>query len=163
MSATQDRGGRTIAWFDTLEQVRAAGLELERRGVDSIHIRASSVDNQGDRRAIDSRSMGWIGRRAAVGAVVGATVGALVGFVAGSLLGAGSEVWYYVVGGLIFGTPPGFFYAVGTRLPAEPNAFDTFGDDSPGDAWISVEGTDDVRRTASEVLRALEPTRIDAA
>lgn len=152
---------RTIAWFRTLEEVRAAEVALERSGVDAVHISVQGVDSVPTRRDVDRRSFGWMGRRAAIGAVIGAVLGALVGLGIGALLGyGGGDLFGFVLAGTIFGVAPGFFYTVGTRLPAEAETFDTFADDSPGDIWIAVVGPPEVRRAALNVLEGLQPTRV---
>lgn len=158
-----DRSGRkeTVAWFDSLDDVRAAQVELERRGIDAVHIRVSSESTVPDRRRADRRFGGWLGRRALVGALLGAVAGALIGMGAGALLGAtGGALAAYAMGGAIFGIAPGFFYMVGTRLPASPDAFDTFGDEPSGDIWVAVVGPPEVQETASSVLGELNPTRL---
>jgi hypothetical protein len=152
---------RTIAWFTTLEDVRAAQLALERNGVDAVHISVQGVDTVPNRRDVDRRTFRWLTRRAVVGAVVGVVVGALIGLGLAALLGyAGSDAIGFILAGSIFGFAPGFFYAVGTRLPAESETFDTFADDSPGEVWIAVSGTPEVRDRASAVLDELGPARI---
>lgn len=150
------------AWFRDQDEVRAAEVELERRGIDAVNVRLVSPDSTGPRREIDRRSMGWIGKRAAVGALVGMAAGALIGALVGAALnGWTTEVWFFVLGGLIFGTAPGFFYAVGTRLPADPEVFDTFAEDGSGRTCIAVGGPDDVRAEAADVLRSLDPIKVE--
>lgn len=160
-STTSTRRPCTVAWFQEYDQVRSAEVELERNGIDPVNVRISTPDTTADRRAIDRRSMGWIGRRALIGAIIGAALGAAIGTAIGAALnGWTSDVVFFTVGGLIFGTPPGFFYAVGTRLPASPEAFDTFGDEEPGAAWIAVTGPSEVRDEAAQVLEGLQPLKL---
>ncbi len=162
MAQTDTSTHRTIAWFPTLEAVRAAEVELERSGVDAVNISVQGIDSVAGRRDLDRRTFGWLSRRAVLGAVIGLVLGALIGVGLATLLGYdGSDVLGFVLAGAIFGVAPGFFYAVGTRLPAEAETFDTFADDSPGDIWIAVSGSAEERRAASDVLRELGPTRLD--
>jgi len=157
----QNEPTETVAWFDSLDQVRAAQVQLERRGIDAVNIRVAQNTTVADRRRADRRFGGWLGRRALVGAVIGAALGALVGLGAGALLGAeAGALAAYAMAGAIFGVAPGFFYTVGTRLPASPDAFDTFGDDPPGDTWVAVSGPHELQQTAVEVLNELGPTRL---
>ncbi len=160
--ANTDTTQRTIAWFPTLEAVRAAEVELERHGVDAVNIAIQAIDSVPGRRDLDRRTFGWLSRRAVVGASIGVVLGALVGVGLAALLGyEGSDVIGFVLAGAIFGFAPGFFYAVGTRLPAEAETFDTFADDTPGDIWIAVSGPPDVRRDAAGVLDRLGPIRLE--
>lgn len=153
---------RTIAWFPTLEDVRAAQVALERDGVDAVHISVQAVDTVPNRRDVDRRTFRWLTRRAVVGAAIGVVLGALIGLGLAALLGyEGSDVIGFVLAGAIFGFAPGFFYTVGTRLPAESETFDTFADDTPGDVWIAVSGPPEVRDAASAVLDELGPARIE--
>jgi hypothetical protein len=159
--STQNTPNEIVAWFETLDDVRAAQVQLERRGIDAVNIRVAQNSTVSDRRRADRRFGGWLGRRALIGAVLGAVIGALVGLGAGALLGAaGGALAAYAMAGAIFGVAPGFFYTVGTRLPASPDAFDTFGDEPEGDTWLAVSGTRDVQQQASEVLNELGPTRL---
>ena len=152
---------RTVAWFATLEQVRAAEVALERHGVDAVHISVQAIDSVGSRRKSDRRAFRWCGRRVVVGAVIGAVIGALIGLaLAVALDYSGSDVWAFAMAGGIFGVAPGFFYTADSRLPAEPETFDTFADEPSGPTWIAVGGPDEVRRAATEGLVGLHPTRI---
>jgi hypothetical protein len=155
-------GPRILAWFEDYDQVRSAEVELERHGIDPVNVSIARPDATADRRRIDRRSFGWIGQRAAVGAVIGALAGALVGALVGALLnGWTTDVWFFVIGGAIFGVAPGFFYSVGTRLPAAPEAFDTFGDDDGRRVCLAVTGDERVRHEAAAVLRGLGATRVE--
>lgn len=160
MSSTP-HAGRTIAWFDSLEEVRDAELQLERSGIDAVNISVKAIDSVDHRRDMDNRTWGWIGRRAAIGVVIGVVIGALIGLFAGWQLDSStSELWLYAMGGAVFGAAPGFFYNVGARLPAEAATFDTFADDADDDVWIAVAGPPETREKAVDVLSALHPTRI---
>lgn len=164
MGNTQRDPDRTVAWFDRLEDVRRAEVELERRGIEPGNLRVEGVDTVRDRNKVDNRSFGWIGRRAVTGAVIGAAIGAVVGAAIGAILGyAGTELVAFVVAGTIFGVAPGFFYTVGSRLPAHSEAFDTFADETPCDHWISISGPPEVHQQAAEVLSGLDPVRLDRA
>lgn len=154
----------TVAWFSSLEEVRAVEIDLERHGVDSVHVVLPEVDSRPDRRAIDRRTGNWALSKFVVGAVVGAVIGAVIGLLLGLwLMDTGSEVALFAMGGAIFGVAPGFFYGVATRLPAEPETFDTFADDSKGTSWIAVSGPEDVRRSAADVIRSHGPTNLTGA
>ncbi len=153
--------GWTVAWFATLGQVRTAEQTLERNGIDAVNLFVEPVDSVPERADIDDRTWAWIGRRAVVGSLVGLLVGALVGLAVGAALnGVGSTMWMFALGGAVFGVAPGFFYWVGTRLPAEPEAFDTFAGDGPGDNWLAVVGPPEVRRRGYELLREMHPIRL---
>lgn len=162
--SSQNTPNETVAWFETLDEVRAAQVHLERRGIDAVHIRVANHPTVADRRRVDRRFGSWLGKRALIGALIGVVVGALIGVGAGLLLGAtGAELTPYAMAGAIFGVAPGFFYTVGTRLPAAPEAFDTFGDEPEGDTWLAVSGSSDLQRQAVEALNELEPTRLVTA
>lgn len=151
----------TVAWFESLEKVRSAQVELERRGIDAVNIRVAKSSTVPDRRRADRRLGGWLGRRALIGAVLGALAGALVGVGAGALLGAtGGALGAYALGVALFGVAAGVFYSVGSRLPASPAAFDTFGDEPSGDTWLAVTGPAEVQKEAAEILSGLGPTRL---
>ncbi len=159
--SSKNSPNEVVAWFESLDDVRAAQVQLERRGIDAVNIRVAGNSTVPDRRRADRRFGGWLGKRALVGAVLGAAIGAVVGVGVGALLGAeAGALAAYAMGGAIFGVAPGFFYTVGTRLPASPDAFDTFGDDPSGDTWLAVTGPAEVQREAAEILSELGPTRL---
>ena len=159
--STQNSPNETVAWFESLDEVRAAEVQLERRGIDAVNIRVAQTPTVPDRRRADRRFGGWLGKRALIGALTGALLGALVGAGAGALLGAETAALAaYAMGGAIFGVAPGFFYTVGSRLPASPDAFDTFGDEPSGDTWLAVTGPAEVQKEAAEILSGLGPTRL---
>lgn len=152
---------RTVAWFETLDEVRAAELALEGQGVDAANISLQRVDPVGNRRDIDRRTLGWAGRRALIGGIVGPMLGAAVAVGIGAALGyRGGSLLIFAMVGAVFGFGPGFYYAVGSRLPVKPQTFDTFADDTPGDTWIAVSGPVEVRELAVSVLKDLQPTKI---
>jgi hypothetical protein len=161
MNPMEESAHRTVAWFGSLDQVRAVEVDLERRGIDAVHVSVPSVDVGSDRREIDRRTAGWLGRRGIAGAVIGALVGAAIGLLLGLLLGdSGAEVAAFTLGGAVFGIWPGGFYGVATQLPAEPEVLDTFAVDTPGDTWIAVSGPGEVRRRAADVFRDHEPRKL---
>ncbi len=161
MDPMNDSAHRTIAWFDSLDEVRAVETDLEKHGIDAIHISVPSVDVRSDRNQIDRRTAGWAARRAVLGALLGASLGALVGLVLGLFMAdTGPARVAFVLGGLVAGLAPGAFYAVITKLPTEPEAFDTFAVDTPGDTWIAVSGPPETRRMAGDVMRAHEPAEL---
>ncbi len=153
---------RTTAWFSSFDQVRGVELELERRGVDPVHIstqRPAAVDNRND---IDEQTTRWAAGRTAIGLVAGIVAGAVIGAVV-SLVFVDSlqSTALFALGGAIFGATVGFFYGFALNLPANPEVFDTLGaDDGSGSHWIAVGGTESDRRTATEVMRGFEPTEL---
>lgn len=164
MSSTERDPARTVAWFDRLEDVRAAEVALERHGIEPTNVVVRGVDTVQDRGSADRRAFGWLGRRVAVGAVIGAVIGAAVGAGLGALLGySGSDLVAFVLAGTVFGIAPGFFYTAGSRLPARSEVFDTFADESPFDHAIEVLGPPETLERAELVLASLDPVRIDRA
>jgi hypothetical protein len=162
--STKNSPNEIVAWFESLDDVRAAQVQLERRGIDAVNIRVAETSTVPDRRRADRRFGGWLGKRAVIGAVAGAVIGALIGVGAGALLGAETAALAaYAMGGAIFGVAPGFFYTVGSRLPASPEAFDTFGDEPAGDTWLAVTGPAAVQQEATEILNELGPTHLAEA
>lgn len=150
--------GRTVAWFDSLEAVRTAETTLERNGIDSRHIHVGDVENEGQRREIDQRSMAWATKKGAVGLVVGAALGALLGWLIGSIvMEAAADVAAFALGGAIFGLAPGFLYAVFTSVPTDAATFDTFADDDAGQASLAIDGPREVREKAAELLGKVDP------
>ena len=155
MDATE----RTIAWFASHEGVRAVEIDLEQHGIDPLYVSVPTADPR-EARTIDRETAGWAGRRAVIGGVVGALLGIAIGAVLGLLLAdSGVAAVAFAVGGAAFGIPVGVFYMVAVRLPASPEAFDTFAGDTPGDNWIAVSGPPDVRRSAAEIMATHDPQR----
>jgi hypothetical protein len=159
-----DLQSHTIAWFDSSDQVRAAESALERSGVESHYIEVARPSTARTRREVDRKTWSSIGTRGIIGLVVGIAAGALVGFLVGLLLGyEGTDLFAWAFGGAIFSAVPGAFYMVGSRMPTQEQAFDTYGGEGGRrDAmWIAIGGPDDVQSHAAEVLQAQHPSRID--
>jgi hypothetical protein len=151
----------TMAWFDDVDAVRKAAVELERHGIDAVYIEVARTTSVTDRRRTDRSTMSWLGRRAVVGVVLGLLVGALVGYGLGQLLGAdGTDLLGSVIAATVFIAPIGGFLAVVTRIPATDEAFDTFGDEPEGEDWISVSGPPEVQESARQVLAGLGATKV---
>jgi hypothetical protein len=157
-----DLKSHTVAWFRSRDAIRAAELALERSGIEAEFIEVARPDPRTERRKIDRRTFNALGRRMLVGLALGITVGAFVGFLIGLLLGSeGFELWAFAFGGAVFGAAPGFFYTVGTKLPAQEQAFDTYGDSDRVEPWIAVSGPDDVQNEAARILADQRPVRMD--
>jgi hypothetical protein len=157
-----DLQSHTVAWFRSRDAIRAAELALERSGIEAEFIEVARPDPRTQRRKIDRRTFSALGRRMLVGLVLGVAIGAVVGFLIGLVLGReGFEVWAFALGGAIFGAAPGFFYTVGTKLPAQEQAFDTYGDSDREEPWIAVSGPDDLQNEAAKVLADQRPVRMD--
>jgi hypothetical protein len=154
---------RTVAWFSSNEEVRAATVALERHGIDSVHIDVARAPSVSDRRRIDRSSMSWMGRRAVVGGAIGALVGLVIGLTLGSWFDAkGVDLVGAIIAAVIFLTPIGGFLALATGLPVTDEVFDTFGHEPEGQDWVSVGGPKDVQDAAASVLQSLDPVRISA-
>jgi len=159
----RDSSSKTVAWFASKDQMRAATVALERHGIDSMYIDMARTPSVTNRRGIDRSSMSWMGRRAAVGAVLGAMAGVVVGLVLGTIFDAeGMDLFAAVMGAVIFLTPIGGFLGLATRLPVTDEAFDTFGKEPEGEDWLSITGPKEVQDAARELLESLDAVRISA-
>lgn len=168
---------RVTAWYPSPDAVRHVELELERHGVDPVHI---SLPHDGavageERRRADERTARWAFGRTAVGTGVGALAGAMVFALVGAVLAdTAGAVALFALGGAVFGATVGFFYGFAVGLPAGPEAFDTFSEPagrepsdrgpsyvgSGGGHWITVEAKPETVQRAAAVMRDQQPDRV---
>ena len=153
---------RTIAWFDSYDEVRRVELDLERSGVDSVHITTQKPASLDDNE-VDNKTAKCAATRTALGVGTGLLVGAVLGFLVGLVMqDAFADAMLFALGGAIFGVTAGFFYGFAINLPTDPEVLDTLGaiDQDDDSHWIIVEGAPEDVSGASAVLARHNPTEL---
>jgi len=159
---TDERAAVTtlIASFDEPGAARAAMVDAELAGLDAddMHLQsdgrrasALSIERDGELTAMDD-----VASRSFVGGAIGAVVLAVVAVVVVLLIGPDPLAVALVIaalGGAIAGFLLGGFWSGAARLPANPEALDTYTIDPADDAPVVVE----FRIVGGRV----EPTRVE--
>jgi hypothetical protein len=158
------------ASFDDPAGARRAVLALEGKGIDADEIRVlgpDSVPTPDTTREADLRVTGDLARWAIEGALVGAVAGAAVIMLAVWALGVAPFIpWGLVaaMAGAILGSTIGGFWAAGSRLPVNEEAFDTYAMDAGADAPVVVEvrlADSRLADEAAELLRHMDARRVE--
>jgi hypothetical protein len=152
-----------VAEFGDPAAARQAMLELEGIGVDGQAINlvtpSASVPAHDIERSGELAAAGDTAKRYAGGAVVGAIIGAVIGAAIGLFADIGPQSISLIGGGLagaIAGFLLGGFWGAASRLPANPDALDTYTTDGADGAPVRLEvraHSDEQARRTVEVLQ----------
>lgn len=159
------------ATYPSMRKARDGLMALERRGVEAEDIglegpgaaRAKLPVTNDEERQTDLAVMGYVGRRAGVGAVLVGFAGAVLGAVAGAVLhGAVTAVAGAVaVGALALAL--GFLWGGFTGLAADDAFGDTFVALDEGEPVVVVVHHAENYESVVEALRATQPSSLQVA
>ena len=149
------------AYFDDIDEATAAAKELERAGIDALHVRVAHDAPMGTSEVADADAarVGRSAGRAAAGAFGGLFAGGIVA--AGIAVALSANVTAAALAGAIVGAILGAFYAVATDLSMNSDIEDNLGGQEPvGPDWLEYTGPAEDVQLVLDVVARHEPRQL---